>query len=77
MSTSKKNVHCIPKTRIATFFLLLLCVGYHIAENFPFFLQLVELIWKTAANPGETLTQSCVEKYEGFFALYRMGFDLV
>ena len=28
---------------------------HHIAENFPFFLQLVEVIWKTAANPGETL----------------------
>ena len=35
---------------------------YPIAENFPFFLQLVEVIWKTAANPGENFTQSCVEK---------------
>ena len=31
-----------------------------------FFLQLVEVILETLANPGETLTQSCAEKYEGF-----------
>ena len=48
-----------------------------IEENFPFFLQLVEVIWETTANREETLTQSCAEKYEGFFALYRMKFDLV
>ena len=34
-----------------------------------FFLQLVEVIWKTASNPGETFTQSCVEKYELFCSL--------
>ena len=40
-------------------------------------LQLVEIIWKTAANPGETFTV-CAEKYFFFFfALYRMKFDLV
>ena len=39
-------------------------------------LQLFKIIWKTAANPGETYTQSCAEKYEGFFAHYRMKFDL-
>ena len=50
---------------------------YPIAENFLFFLQLVEVIWETTANWEETLTQSCAEKYEGFFALYRMKFDLV
>ena len=38
-------------------------------------LQLVEVIWKTAANPGETFTQFCAEKYEGFLALYPMKFD--
>ena len=27
-------------------------------------LQLVKVIWKTAANPGETFTQFCAEKYE-------------
>ena len=32
-------------------------------------LQLVEVIWKTAANPGEFFTQFYAEKYEGFFAL--------
>ena len=45
--------------------------------NFPFFLQMFEVIWETTANLGETLPQSCAEKYEGFFALYRMTFDLV
>ena len=38
---------------------------YPITENFPFFLQLVEVIWETTANRGEALTQSCAEK--GFF----------
>ena len=38
-------------------------------------LQLFEVIWKTAANPGETFTQSSAEKYEGYFAFYRMKFD--
>ena len=40
---------------------------YLIAENFPFFLQLFEVIWETTANPGETFTQSRAEKYEVFF----------
>ena len=40
-------------------------------------LQLFEVIWKTAANPGESFTQSCVKKYEGVFALYHMKFDKV
>ena len=58
--------------------LLVYCFGvYHIAENFPCFLQLVEVIWKTAANPGETFTQSCANKYDGFFALYHMKFGVV
>ena len=35
-------------------------------------LQLVKIIWKTAANPGKSFTQFCAEKYEGVFALYRM-----
>ena len=30
-------------------------------------LQLVEEIWETAVNTGETFTQSCAKKYEGFF----------
>ena len=50
---------------------------YPIAENFTLFLQLVRVIWETTANRGETLTQSCAEKYEGIFALYCMKFDLV
>ena len=50
---------------------------YPIAENFPFFLQVVEVFWETTANRGETLTQSCAEKIWGFFALYRMKFYLV
>ena len=48
-----------------------------IAKNFLFFLQLLEVILETTANSGETLIQSCAEKYKGFFALYRMKFDLV
>ena len=75
MSTPLKNVQCILKTCFATFFYYF--GVYHIAENFLFFLQLVEVIWETAANPGDTFTQSCAEKYECFFALYRMKFDLV
>ena len=67
MSTSLKNVHCIHKTCFATFFY---DFGvYSIAEYFPFFLQLFEVIWKTAANPGDTFTQSCAEKYEFFCTL--------
>ena len=46
-----------------------------IAENFPYFLQLFEVILETTANAGETLTQSCAEKYEGVLALYRIKFD--
>ena len=42
-----------------------------------FTLKLFEVIWKTAVYTGETFTQACAEKYEGFFALYRMKFDLV
>ena len=53
MSTSLKTVHGIHKTCFAPFFYYF--GVHHIAENFPFFLQLVEVIWKTAANPGETL----------------------
>ena len=64
MSTSLKNVHCIHKKCFATFNYFGV---YHNAENFPFFLQLVEVIWKTAANPGETFTPSCAEIYERFF----------
>ena len=46
--------------------------------------QLFKIIWETTANPGESLTQSCVEKYVcvcvwgggggGGFALYRIKF---
>ena len=51
--------------------LLLSMTGvYPITETFPFFLQLLEAIWKTVANPVETFIQSYVEKYEIFFALY-------
>ena len=39
---------------------------YPIRKNFPFFLQLVEVIWETTANRRETLTPSCAEKYEFF-----------
>ena len=41
--------------------------NFSIVENFPFFLQLSEVICETTANPKETMTQSCAEKYEGFF----------
>ena len=44
--------------------------------EFIVFLQLVEVIWETTANRGETLTQFCAEKYERVFALYCMKFDL-
>ena len=37
---------------------------YPIAENLSFFLQLFDVIWKTAANLGENFTQPCAEKYE-------------
>ena len=58
-----KNVLCIHKTCFATFYDFDV---YPISENFPFFfLQLFEAIWKTAANPGTTFTQSCAEKYKG------------
>ena len=73
MSTSLKNVHCIHKT-FSTFYDFSVDL---IVENFPFFLHFFEVIWKTAANLGETFTQSCAEKYAVFFALCRMEFDLV
>ena len=50
---------------------------YPIAENFSFFSSVVRGHLKTAANPGESLIQSCAEKFEGFFALYPMKFDLL
>ena len=71
---ARKHIHVIEKT--FTVFtkhglLLVYCFGvYHIAENFPFVLQLFEVIWKTAANPGETFTQSCADKYDGFFLYF-------
>ena len=34
-----------------------------------FTLHLFEVIWKTAADQGETFTQSCAETYEGFLHL--------
>ena len=74
MPTSMKSVHCIHKACFATFYDFGV---YQITENFPVFLQLFEAIRKTASNPGETLTQLCAEKYEVFFALYRMKFDVV
>ena len=46
-----------------------------ITQNIPGFLQLIEPIWKTAAHPGETFTQSCAENYDGVSALYRIKFD--
>ena len=49
-----------------------------VPKNFSVFLQLFEVILETRANPGETLTQSVAEKYEGFFCTFnRMKFDLV
>ena len=50
---------------------------YPIAENFPYFLQLFEVIWETTANSGENLTQTCAEKYEGFFCTLTHKFDLI
>ena len=61
MPKSLKNVHCIHKTCFSTFNDFGV---YPITENFPVFLQVFEAIWKTAANPGETFTQSCAEKYK-------------
>ena len=70
---SLKNVRCIHKTCFVTFFYYF--GVYHIAENFLFFLQLVEVIWKTAANQGVPLTKTYAEKYEEVSALYRIKFD--
>ena len=71
MFMSLKNVHCIHITCFATFH----DYGvYPIAENFPFFRQLLEIIWKTAEKNFYTVL---CRKYEGFFKLYRMKVDLV
>ena len=35
---------------------------YPIAENFPFFLQLFEVIWEITANSGEILTHAVLCK---------------
>ena len=74
MLPSMKNMQSIQRMCFATF-----CdFGVNpITENLSVFLQLIEAIWKTAANPGETFTQSFAEKYDGVSALYRMKFDLV
>ena len=74
MLSSMKNMQSIKKMQFATFG----DFGVNpITENIPVFLQLIEAIWKTAAHPGETFTQSCAEKYDGISALYCMTFDLV
>ena len=67
----EKNVRAFIKRVL----LLFMTNVYRITENFLFFLHLFEAIWKTSANPGETFTQSCAEKYEVLFAPYRMTFD--
>ena len=76
---ARKHVHVIEKT--FTVFTKRVLIPFYdempCPWNFTFFLQLVEVIWNTAANPGETFTPSCAEKYEGFFALYRMKLDFV
>ena len=66
---ARKHVHVIAKRSLQSqnVFTTFYCFGvYHIAENFPFLLQLVEVIWTTAGSPGKTFTQYCAEKYEGF-----------
>ena len=40
-------------------------------------LQLFEVIWKTAANTGETFNSLVQKNMRGFFALYRMKFDSI
>ena len=74
MLPSTKNTHSIQKMCFAPF-----CdTGvYPITENISVFLELIEVIWKTAANPGKMFTQSYAEKYDGVSALHRMKFDLV
>ena len=74
MLSSMKNIQSIQKIYFATF-----CdFGVNpITENILVFLQLIEAIWKTETHLAETFTQSCVEKYDGVSALYRIKFDLV
>ena len=38
---------------------------------------MVEVIWKTAANPGETFTQFCAEKYKGFESYERFSLPVM
>ena len=77
---ARKHGHAIEKRSLYSqnvlcyFFMTLVCTQS--GKIFCFFLQLFEVIWKTATNPGETFTLSVTEKYE-FFALYPMKFDLV
>ena len=67
-----KNMQSIQKIYFATFG----DFGVNpITENIPVLLHLIEPIWKAAAHPGETFTQSCAEKYDGVSALYRIKFD--
>ena len=54
MSTPLKNIHCFYK-RVLLLFITLVCI---ISGEFPFILQLVEVILKTAANSEKTFTQS-------------------
>ena len=58
----KKTFTVFPKRVLLLFFDFGV---YPIAEIFPFFLQLFEVI----ANPGGTFKQSCAGQYEVFFAL--------
>ena len=55
MSMLLKNVYYIHTTCLLLFYDFGV---YPIADNFPFFLQLFEVIRKTAANLGETFIQS-------------------
>ena len=67
---ARKHVHVIEKRSLYSqnvFSYISITLVCTISRRFLFFLQLVEVIWETAANPGETLTQSCAEKYEGVF----------
>ena len=61
---TRKHVHVIEKRSLYSqnvFCYFSITLVYHIAENFQFFLHLVEVIWKTAANK-EKLLYSLLQK---------------
>ena len=75
---SRKHVHVIEKRSLYSqnvfcYLRILWCVPYR--REFSVFSSVGRGSLENCSDPGATVTQSCAEKYEVFYALYRIKFD--